>query len=99
MSFFGAMYYALLCRTSLTVSSTVILTSPSNYAYFEIRIMFLLFSLKHLRNSGLMSVERNHGLIIPWHPILGVFKHFRGISLQCCKIIKRINIIEVTGID
>jgi len=37
MSFFGPMYYALICRTSLTVSSTAILTSPSNYAYFGAR--------------------------------------------------------------
>ncbi|GAJ09240.1 unnamed protein product [marine sediment metagenome] len=34
MPFFGAMYYVLRCRTSLTVTSTAILTSPSNYAYF-----------------------------------------------------------------
>ena len=38
MPFFGAMYYVLRCRTSLTVTSTAILTSPSNYAYFGSRI-------------------------------------------------------------
>ena len=37
MPFFGAMYYVLRCRTSLTVTSTAILTSPSNYAYFGTR--------------------------------------------------------------
>jgi hypothetical protein len=47
----------------------------------------------------LLLSNGNYELIVPWHPIPGILEYLRGIFLQGCNVIKRIDTSQVAGVN